>query len=189
MTRTYPRDWFDFIRPGFVWWVQTELDRAGSRNQDPWTVALTQQDGDGRRAMHPTRPSAQITFIGIPQNESRMVSTFEDVSATRMDHHTDVMKAGTVQVEVFSAHDEIVAIEELRASVNRVYPTQEGLRSAGIVVLEALGTPRDLSDLVGGEYEYRYVLEFPYRVSQRSTLQDYPWIETVNFGDPVVEVN
>ncbi len=177
----FPEDWFATMEPAFVAWVVASLTASGSRGGDAWEVALSKQDGDGKRAPMPKRPGAVIKFLDQVGIEGRQNSHTEDgaVPATDADYHVEAMGRGTVEVQLYSEDDDRVAAANLRASLDLQFPTLDALRAAGITMLEALATERDLSEVFAEENEFRYVLEVPFRVSRRNVTTDYPWIETV----------
>ena len=193
----YPADWFDTIRPAFVWWVRAELNGEpgpnptgiGSRANEQWTVGLAQQDGEGREASMPKRPAAVITFLDVVQVEGRQTRRTADNPtnpATQADHFVEGAGRGVVEVQLFSACDERQALASLRASLCRGFPTRDTLRSAGVVLLESQAIERDLSEVFAEASEFRYALEVPFRVSRQRETQNYPWIETVTA--PVIGV-
>lgn len=175
---TYPAN-FATMRQAIVDWVRTELGMA-DLVPSGWSVMVARQPGDGLRAPAPPKPFAKIEFIQLPQAEGRQFAQAQDAGPTQLNMHVRNVGMMRVEVQLFADTDERVRAENLRASLNLLFPTIDRFRVAGLTIVPSEVVSTDLSQVFASQNEFRYALEIGFRVETRRTVTDYPWIETVN---------
>lgn len=169
----YPND-FATMRAALYTWVSGDLGVG-------WTTVFARQPGDGLRApAPPTKPFAKIEFLELPQAEGRQFKQSVDASPTQLDVYVRNVAMMRVEVQLYADTDERVRAENLRASLDLLYPTLDNFQVAGLVAIPSEVIAKDLSAIFASQNEFRYALEVGFRVETRRTVTNYPYIGTVS---------
>ena len=150
-------------------WVQTVLQAINPS----WTAIWADQDHP-----RPDRPFAVLRFVDAPQEEAPSSETITVPVYPTAQNDVRAPASMVLEVQMYAADDQEAARVALRQSIVAEWPHREALRAAGVAVGEIV-SDQDLTQVVATKHEYRGLFEVRLRVAVQHTVNDYPWVETV----------